>query len=530
LQFQPDKSGDYSSTTFSVWPKGGEDVKKFHERGIYKRTLSTLGPVSVVTFILTLTVLMFMTMESPLSLPIIRQIAHAATGMSRTAVNEDCTLIVPADPLSAQGLATPYQLVATNLQNGPCNETNPAQAAFVQGAILDPVAGKVAIYNPLVISQGVQAAVLPTPPFGGHIPPQDVVALWFGSNGQTLTLQDTDGSLQAGNCVNGSDGSLFGQFAYCNAPAFFAAMNSAIQAGKLVPPALGIERDNMICPTVRDFSLVDEDQSDNVTTTYLVTSSGEIEQNTRVNAQRFPGRLLDNGSDNSLLDAFVDPALGCKPWLAPDLADPGSMAAALPLNEVQADMLQGMPMALVPNRDPMAMIGAALSLDKLNAYRAGVDQPPSLSNQDSDTGTYCAHLLAIAPTRLQADAALTKRYPSPDPAVADSLLTFLAQRFVATYGANGLDCSNHIQQPDPITVLTNNKGVAVQALLDGRPLGASSRQESTTPTTSLSQDSLSFDFLSDGIMMRNGCHDVTTVGRQSGPVALPEKNQSVTMT
>src|SRR5690349_21687913 len=54
------------------------------------------------------------------------------------AVNMNCTLIVPANPLTAQGLATPYQLVATNPKKGPCKEANMMQAAFVQGAIIDP--------------------------------------------------------------------------------------------------------------------------------------------------------------------------------------------------------------------------------------------------------------------------------------------------------------------------------------------------------------------------------------------------------
>src|SRR5438477_7508449 len=52
--------------------------------------------------------------------------SHAAV-----VINGDCTLIVPSQPLSAQGLATPYQLVATDPANGPCNESNKAQAAFV---------------------------------------------------------------------------------------------------------------------------------------------------------------------------------------------------------------------------------------------------------------------------------------------------------------------------------------------------------------------------------------------------------------
>src|SRR5438067_4106975 len=80
--------------------------------------------------------------------------SHAAQ-----AVNEDCTLIVPAQPLTAQGLATPYQLVATNPDNGPCNESNTAQSAFVQAAIIDPATGKIAVYNPLVVDQGTQPAI-----------------------------------------------------------------------------------------------------------------------------------------------------------------------------------------------------------------------------------------------------------------------------------------------------------------------------------------------------------------------------------
>src|SRR5713226_2172153 len=78
--------------------------------------------------------------------------SHAA------AVNGDCTLVVPAQPLTAQGLATPYQLVATNPANGPCNEANKAQAAFIQAAVLNPATGQISIYDPLVIDQDTQPA------------------------------------------------------------------------------------------------------------------------------------------------------------------------------------------------------------------------------------------------------------------------------------------------------------------------------------------------------------------------------------
>ena len=76
---------------------------------------------------------------------------HAAANAA--AVNMDCSLIVPANPLTAQGLATPYQLVATNANNGACNEANKLQAAFVQGAVFDPATGQISVYDPLVVDQ-----------------------------------------------------------------------------------------------------------------------------------------------------------------------------------------------------------------------------------------------------------------------------------------------------------------------------------------------------------------------------------------
>src|SRR5579884_1232732 len=214
-----------------------------------------------------------------------------------------CTLTVPANPLSAQGLATPYQL------GGGCDEANPMQAAFVQGAVIDPQ-GQISVYNPIVVNKGQQPAATPIVPV---IPAGSTIGIWFVFNGATLMLQDMNGSLQQGNCVNGAgDGSLFGQFAYCNAPAFFQAANAAMAAGTLKPnPAtpLGKGNDGLPCPTVRDFGVVDQDQSDNVTTTY--NNGG-----------------LVNASDNRLVAVALDGVLNCTPLMAPDLANPGQMATA----------------------------------------------------------------------------------------------------------------------------------------------------------------------------------------------------------
>ena len=417
-----------------------------------------------------------------LSMPVVLALIASAVfvlprlGSHAAAVNGDCTLIVPSQPLSTQGLATPYQLVATDPANGPCNESNKAQAAFVQGAVIDPATGQISIYNPLVIDQGTQPAAAPVVP---QLPANGVVALWFGFNGNNLTLQDTNGSLKQGKCVNGVNGSIFGQFAYCNAPAFFRAANMAMQAGLLNSPPLGMANDGKPCPSVRDFGLVDMDQSDNVVTSYLVTANGQTAQMTAANkATLQTAQTQVNGSDNRLLAVALDGALGCTPWMAPDLADPGQTLPALPLNELQAAAHQAPPIARVPLGDPMVLNNNQPDLNKTNAYRRGVDQSPAATLAAASTTTYCRHLLAIGPARIQLDMQLTQGQPSPDPAAANSLFTFLAQRFVASYGPNGLNCVGLLNIPDPVAVTTDGNGVAISATFNAGNTAA----PNTSPT------------------------------------------------
>jgi hypothetical protein len=176
--------------------------------------------------------------------------------------------------------------------------------------------------------------------------------------------------------------------------------------------------------TTRDFTIVDQDQSDNVTTTYLVTASGQIAQNTAANVAALGSQVQANGSDERLL-TLVDAAIGCTPWVAPDLANPGHMVTALPLNELHAEVWQNAPVALVPNADPMTQTNNHPDLAKLNAYRIGVDQVPSPDAQASSTRTFCQHLLGIAPNWLLLDEPLTGHAPPADPAVANSLFTNL---------------------------------------------------------------------------------------------------------
>lgn len=567
----------------------------------------------------------------------------AKTAADAAAPNANCTIIVPANPLSAQGLATPYQLTATDPAAGPCNEANSAQTAFVQGAIVDPATGTISIYDPLVVDAGTQPAVTPTVP---TLPAGAVVALWFGYNGDTLTLagadqaqallnpatstgatptttppatqsqaqvtpasttsgtatatptgtstatttptatatststtagQDTaapttsatqaafvtgstqraglevtgsaplspanagsanqydatltritgsgstagqasspprhhrptpsasasasatvsasassstgtgtgtptdppatgdvpaasgtpDAILQQASCVAGEDingqFSSFTQVGACNAPAFFAAANTAIKAGKLTVPRPGIARDGQQCLTTRSFALIDQDQSDNVTTEYLAEPNGTTAQDTAANRQGLNGSsVLFNGSDNGLLDLFVDPALGCSPWEAPNLADGGAPAPSLPLDELQAARWAnspGNPSAIVPLNDPMTLDdNGNFSTDKTNTYRSLVDM--SMLPAGQSPATYCSDMEQIQGKRLQQDVNLLMKAPSPDTGAADNLFTFMSMRLSQSF--MNLNCGNFGQHND-VSFSSDGNGVVVAA-------------------------------------------------------------------
>src|ERR1700676_443634 len=92
----------------------------------------------------------------------------------------NCTLTVPAKPLTAQGLATPYQL------GDGCSMANGAtQGAFVEATILSPN-GQLQVYNPLVITAGTTPAATPAAPV---IARGSRVIIDVGFNGTNLVLQ-----------------------------------------------------------------------------------------------------------------------------------------------------------------------------------------------------------------------------------------------------------------------------------------------------------------------------------------------------
>jgi hypothetical protein len=382
------------------------------------------------------------------------------------AQNPNCTIIVPNAPLSAVGLATPYQLTATNPGEGECHETNAASAAFVQAAILDPATGQISIYNPLVIDKG-SAPATGAAPIAPVLPENAVVALWFGFNGDDLIQKGASrGVLESSGCVNGLPNDVFGQFSYCNAPAFFKAAHRAIRRGQLYVPPLGVANDGRPCPSVRDFFVVDQDQSDNLPVTYLISQDGYLAQNTGANLQVLPGaKTLGNPSDNGLLDRFLDPILGCTPWTVDDLADPDQKVPGLALNELQAKLYQRFPVARIPVGDPMALDAhGSINFGKVNAYRRGVDQAEIQYRWQGDTARYCRQMIRIQPARLLLDQDRLISSPSPDPEAANSMFTFMAQRFAGSYDILG--CAKLTSLPDPVSFTTDGDGVAVSASID----------------------------------------------------------------
>jgi hypothetical protein len=268
--------------------------------------------------------------------------------------------------------------------------------------------------------------------------------------------------------MNGLDDSVFGQFAYCNAVAFFAAANQGIVAHKVHIPVLRRAKDGLPCPTVRDFSVVDQDQSDNVQTQYLATADGRMAQFSPTNQNRLHHSIVvANPSDNAMLTTFIDPALGCKPWQVPDLADNNHLVSALPLDELQASAEQGDPVALVPQTDPMVTIvhgnQTQLSLQKTNLYRSGVDQIPATALQQASGTDYCQNLLHVGLPRLMRDQHLTQSATSPDLNAASSLFTFLAMRFQATY--TNLGCATLLNMTNPVKTKQNTNGTVIAATL-----------------------------------------------------------------
>jgi hypothetical protein len=361
----------------------------------------------------------------------------------------NCTLEVPANPLSAVGLATPWQL-----GDGCSMENAGTEGAFVEATILAPN-GSLQVYSPLVVTAGTTPAVTPTAP---TIAAGSEVEISIGFNGTNLAL--TGAGATQGKCVDALGQSLIGQVSACNAVAFYTAANADIARGTLKVPALGTATDGQACQDTRNFALVDQDPSDNVVTQYLINANGQTAQNNPANEASLTGATtLVNGSDDALISEFVDPANGCTPFTAPDSTYPKADAPSQVLNELSSRVNQTGVIGVVPPNDEMVLVNGNMSIAKTNVYRSLVDQPLLAANTNPATvaASFCQNMVNIAPTHDQLDATVDDNFTTPVAGTGDNLGTFMGNRLSMSFV--NLGCNNY-GLTNPVNVTVNGNGVA----------------------------------------------------------------------
>jgi hypothetical protein len=394
------------------------------------------------------------------------------------ATSMNCTLTVPDNPLSARGLATPYQL------GDGCSEANAAnEGAFVEATILSPD-GSLQVYDPLVVTAGTTPAAAPVPPTiarGSH------VIIDIGFNGNNLVLLGR--GARQGNCVDALGQSVIGQVSACNAVNFYRAANAEIANGTLTVPPLGTSEDGQPCESVRDFALIDQDQSDNVLATYLLNANGQTAQDTAANSGALNAGALSgatpiaNGSDDRLLANFVDPANGCTAFSATNTTDAAGTSGAQALNELSARVNQTGTIAVVPVNDEMTLVNGAYSIAKTNVYRSLVDQPllAASVNPQEVAAAYCQNMVNIAPARNELDMTDDLGFASPVPATGNSLATFLGARLSASFMILG--CAN-FNLTNPVSLTLDGPSVATAVTYNVAQQTAAIPGTSTSPAPS----------------------------------------------
>ncbi|HXT90631.1 MAG TPA: hypothetical protein VN714_15370 [Trebonia sp.] len=391
---------------------------------------------------------------------------------AQAAASLNCTIAVPANPLTAAGLATPWQL------GDGCSMANAgSEGAFVEATILAPN-GSLQVYNPLVVTQGTQPAVAPKAP---TIARGSSVIIDVGFNGTNLVL--TGAGARQGNCVDASGQSVIGQVSACNAVAFYQAANAAIARGTLKVPAAGTASDGQACQTTRDFALIDQDQSDNVVSQYLINANGQTAQATAANVTALNGATkLTNGSDDALLAEFVDPANGCTPFTATDSTAPNGTSGSQALNELSARVNQKGTIALIPTNDEMTLVGGNMSITKTNMYRSLVDQPllAQGTNAASVAASYCQNMVNIQPARNQLDMAKDNAFATPVPGTGNTLGSFLGNRLAMSF--TNLNCGD-FGLTNPATPTLDGNGVATSVTYSLTQQTAKGAATSTTTST-----------------------------------------------
>lgn len=139
--------------------------------------------------------------------------------------------------------------------------------------------------------------------------------------------------------------------------------------------------------------------------------------------------------------------------------EPGVLLGSMALNELHASR-QAAPVALIPASNPMVLSNNKPSVRKVNAYRKGVHQPLIRHLSQASTKAYCKNYNKVAPKYIKVISKELAGRPSPDTDAANNLLTFMGQRYAASW--TNLGCDKTLKISSDITVTKNKKGVAVQ--------------------------------------------------------------------
>ncbi|HTU73016.1 MAG TPA: hypothetical protein VMG38_05810 [Trebonia sp.] len=396
--------------------------------------------------------------------------------------NTICDIIVPANPLSARGLATPYQLTGPNgmtpAQSG-CEMSNGAKlGAFVQATILDPATGALWVYEPLVITRGTRPDTPEEKLSPPDLPADAVVTIDFGFNGTNLIqVGATPTTLADAHCVSGQGGSAFGKASFCNGVGFFKAVGQAERKGLLKVPSPGTSTaitasggglgTGRSCPVISNFEVAGLDPGESVTTTYLLNPlTGQTAQDNQTYRSYVAGAtLLQDSSASALLDQYVDPILGCTPFTAPDLSNASLPAFSEALDEIAAAAHPPKAAALVPENDEVVMAGGKPDQAKTDLYRQQLGQAltGSPGGKASDPVMYCQNLVDIQAPFLAANQKLLATGQSPVAATAGNLLTFLANDLSTSF--TSLGCQR-FHLASPVTLKRDGAGVVTAATFD----------------------------------------------------------------
>ena len=222
--------------------------------------------------------------------------ATATAPAAAAAANVSCDIVVPANPLTAQGLATPWQLTGTGGASpaaSGCTMANFANlGAFVQATILNPATGQLSVYEPLVITQGTQSAVAPVVPTlprrcGRH--DRRRVQRHQPDPGRRHRERPPAGKLrERPERLDLRAGVLLQRHPLLpgRVPGRSRGQADGPCAGHLAEERPGLPDDAI-------FDLVDQDPSDNVTSTYLLTGRGRTAQYNAANAAALAGARPD---------------------------------------------------------------------------------------------------------------------------------------------------------------------------------------------------------------------------------------------